>query len=199
MSLEDYKKKRDFEKTPEPEESKKKTKGEELAFVVQRHKATHLHYDLRLESKGILKSWAIPKGPSMNPADKRLAMMVDDHPYDYRTFEGVIPKGNYGAGIVEIWDEGTYIPLTPDTKKPTKGSNLAKYIKKGSFKFILEGKKLKGEFALVKIKQNDDNSWLLIKHKDQFAVPTQYNSEDLTPASSQINKELKKKKKKEDK
>lgn len=199
MSLEDYKKKRNFEKSPEPAESKEKTKEKELAFVVQRHKATRLHYDLRLESKGVLKSWAIPKGPSMNPKDKRLAMMVEDHPYDYRTFEGVIPKGNYGAGIVEIWDEGMYIPLTPDKKKTSKGSSVPKYLKEGSLKFILAGKKLKGEFALVKIKQNDDNSWLLIKHKDEFAVQTEYNSEDFTPASSPINKELKKKKKKEDK
>ncbi|MGE5343939.1 MAG: DNA polymerase ligase N-terminal domain-containing protein [Candidatus Omnitrophota bacterium] len=202
MSLSDYQRKRNFKKTPEPA-GIKKTQKKELIFVVQRHKARHLHYDLRLEMQGVLKSWAIPKGPSMNPADRRLAMMVEDHPYDYRTFEGIIPEGNYGAGIVEIWDQGTYIPLTSDKKKPTTENVLVKWIKKGSLKFILQGKKLKGEFALVKIKPRDDheedNVWLLIKHNDEFAVHSPYNSEDLTPPSSLITEELKKKKKKEGK
>jgi bifunctional non-homologous end joining protein LigD len=194
MSLKEYKEKRDFEKTPEPGENEKKSKDKELAFVVQRHKARRLHYDLRLESKGVLKSWAIPKGPSMNPKDKRLAMFVEDHPFDYRTFEGVIPEGNYGAGIVEIWDEGTYKPLTPDKKKTTSGNKVVQYIKDGVVKFVLEGKKLKGEFALIKLKNRDDNSWLLIKDNDEYAVHENYDSEYLTPASSPINKELQKNK-----
>lgn len=197
MSLEEYKKKRDFEKSPEPKEGEKKSNVKELAFVVHRHKASRLHYDFRLESKGVLKSWAIPKGPSMNPKDKRLSMMVDDHPYDYKDFEGVIPKGTYGAGIVEIWDKGTYKTLTADKKKPTKGDNLSKYLKNEEVKLSLEGEKLKGEFALVKIKQRDDNSWLLIKANDEHAVHKKYDPEDLTPEDSPINKEKKSKKKDE--
>ncbi|MEO6405608.1 MAG: DNA polymerase ligase N-terminal domain-containing protein [Ferruginibacter sp.] len=190
MSLAKYKEKRNFKVTPEPS-SVKKVATKKLSFVVQRHKASHLHYDFRLEMDGVLKSWAVPKGPSLNPADKRLAMMVEDHPYDYKDFTGIIPEGNYGAGIVEIWDKGSYTALTDDAKADDE-KLLKAGLKAGSLKFVLKGKKLKGEFALVKLKNNKagDNSWLLIKHNDAFAVQDEYNSEEETPASSPINKWL---------
>src|SRR3982751_2404600 len=163
MALELYKKKRNFKETPEPEGKTKSSKAK-LSFVVQRHKASHLHYDFRLEMDGVLKSWAVPKGPSLNPKDKRLAMMVEDHPYDYKDFKGVIPEG-YGAGIVEIWDKGYYTDIENSGKDAEK--KLKAGLKAGSLKFILYGKKLKGEFALVKLKSDEGNAWLLIKHKDE--------------------------------
>lgn len=169
MGLKEYKKKRSFSKTPEPAGHVTK-KGKELRFVIQKHHASRLHYDFRLEMEGVLKSWAVPKGPSMNPADKRLAMMVEDHPYDYRTFEGIIPKGNYGAGDVIIWDEGTYEPLHPGSE-----TELLEGLKKGDLKFILHGHKLNGEFVLAKMKNAEKNAWLLIKHHDVYA-----NKEDVT-------------------
>lgn len=187
MSLVKYKQKRDFKVTPEPQSGKNSSK--ELSFVVQRHKASQLHYDFRLEIENVLKSWAVPKGPSLNPNDKRLAMMVEDHPYDYKDFKGVIPEG-YGAGIVEIWDKGTYTGVdekgnTIDEKK------LKASLKAGNLKFNLKGKKLKGEFALVKLKNDEKgNSWLLIKHKDKYAVNTSYDSEKETAKNSPINKWL---------
>jgi len=182
MSLELYHKKRNFKKTPEPESgTDKKTKS--LIFVVQRHKASHLHYDFRLEMDGTMKSWAVPKGPSMNPKDKRLAMMVEDHPVSYASFQGIIPEGNYGAGIVEIWDNGTY-ELGEENK------NGIQAIKKGSLKVVLKGKKLKGKFALVQLKNAESNSWLLIKDRDDFATDEVYNSELETPKTSPINKAL---------
>ena len=169
MALTQYKKKRSFKDTPEPVGGKpSKT---ELRFVVQKHAASHLHYDFRLEMEGVLKSWAVPKGPSLNPADKRLAMMVEDHPYDYRNFEGIIPEGNYGAGTVIVWDEGNYSSLEPGTKKEQE-KILLKQLKAGSIKIIMNGEKLKGEFALVKLKDAKGNAWLLIKHNDDFAKTT---------------------------
>lgn len=187
MSLTKYKRKRNFKESPEPSGRKKKS-GDTLSFVVQRHKASRLHYDLRLEMEGVLKSWAVPKGPSMDPEDKRLAMMVEDHPYDYKDFAGVIPSG-YGAGIVEIWDKGTYTPLKEYEAEGEKG--LLRALKQGSLKFVLKGRKLKGEFALVKLKGKnaEDNAWLLIKHRDKYAKED-YDSERETPKNSPINKWL---------
>lgn len=192
MALSLYKKKRNFKETSEPAGKLKKSEAK-LSFVIQRHKASRLHYDFRLEMDGVLKSWAVPKGPSLNPKDKRLAMMVEDHPYDYKDFAGIIPEGNYGAGIVEIWDSGTYTDIDNSEKK-TAEKNLKAGLKSGDFKFQLFGKKLKGEFVLVKLKGKEDNSWLLIKHKDKYAVDTDYNSEDDTLKSSPINKFLSEKK-----
>ena len=193
MSLTKYKQKRNFDETKEPAGSKKRSEGK-LIFVVQRHKASRLHYDFRLEMDGVLKSWAVPKGPSMNPKDKRLAMMVEDHPYDYKDFAGIIPEGNYGAGIVEIWDSGTYSDIEASPKKEAE-KNLNKGLKKGDLKFVLKGKKLKGEFVLVNM-HKDDNSWLLIKHRDKYAVDSDYDSEEETPKNSPINKALAQKKSK---
>lgn len=184
-ALEKYKQKRNFTETSEPQ-GKKKSSEKELRFVVQRHAASRLHYDFRLEMAGVLKSWAVPKGPSLNPADKRLAMMVEDHPYDYRTFEGTIPKGNYGAGEVEIWDEGTYEPLQKQSRKKDE-TVLLEELKAGSLKFILQGKKLKGEFALVRLKSAEqENAWLLIKHRDKYAIDEEYNAEEFTKKTSKV-------------
>jgi bifunctional non-homologous end joining protein LigD len=192
MGLNEYNSKRNFDQSPEPKGEREKD-AVNLAFVVQRHKATQLHYDFRLEVDGVLKSWAVPKGPSMNPEDKRLAMMVEDHPYDYKDFKGIIPDGNYGAGIVEIWDNGSYLDLVEEEKKGIE-KKMLESIEKGNLKFRLFGHKLKGEFALVKLhtSKGKDNAWLLIKHKDEFAVTEKYNSEDFIDEDSPINEWLKK-------
>lgn len=193
MPLNEYHSKRNFQDTPEPKGKTKRKKGE-LRFVVQRHAASRLHYDFRLEMDGVLKSWAVPKGPSLYPDDKRLAMMVEDHPFEYRTFEGTIPKGNYGAGEVEIWDEGTYEAIH-STQGKTDDKVLLEELKEGSLKIRLQGKKLKGEFALVKIKNpKDDNAWLLIKHKDKFAVQEAYDAEEHTAKNSKVTAYLASKK-----
>ncbi|PWW30971.1 DNA polymerase ligase N-terminal domain-containing protein [Chryseobacterium sp. AG844] len=191
MALKDYHNKRKFDETSEPEGKTKKSK-DKLIFVIQRHAASRLHYDFRLEMEGVLKSWAVPKGPSLDPKDKRLAMMVEDHPYDYKDFEGNIPEGNYGAGQVEVWDSGTYEPLEENSKLSDE-KELLKELHAGSLKFILHGKKLKGEFALVKMKNNDDNSWLLIKHKDKFAE-SPYDAEENTSPKSLVTQFLEEKK-----
>lgn len=179
MSLSLYKKKRSFSKTPEPEGKKKPVSRKGLKFVVQKHDASHLHYDFRLEMEGVLKSWAVPKGPSMNPDDKRLAMMVEDHPYDYRTFEGTIPEGNYGAGTVMVWDEGVYEAMEHDAEPVKKQEKLLlSELEKGDLKIVLHGAKLKGAFALVKMKGRGENSWLLIKKKDSEASETDITKKD---------------------
>ena len=189
MALKEYKKKRTFTDTPEPRGGK--PLGKTLQFVVQKHAASRLHYDFRLEMEGVLKSWAIPKGPSLNPADKRLAMQVEDHPFDYKDFEGIIPAGNYGAGTVMVWDEGTYEPL--EETKATKAAQdkvLLKELHNGSLKFRLNGKKLKGEFALVQTKGRGDNSWLLIKHRDKYATEKPVTEKDKSVLSKKTLEQI---------
>src|SRR4030095_7407326 len=156
-SLSEYKKKRKFDKTPEPGPKKKRTKSGRI-FVIQKHRATALHYDFRLEADGVLKSWAVPKGPSLDPKVRRLAMQVEDHPVDYADFEGVIPEGEYGGGTVMVWDNGIYAP--------EKDESVSKALAKGELKFAVLGKKLKGGFVLVRTR---DRQWLLMKHKDEYA------------------------------
>lgn len=188
MGLTEYKKRRSFEETPEPTGGK--PAKNKLVFVIQKHDASRLHYDFRLELNGVLKSWAVPKGPSLNPADKRLAMHVEDHPFDYKNFEGIIPEGNYGAGTVIIWDEGTYEPLEPAKTKKEQEALLIKGYEKGSLKFRMHGQKLKGEFALVKMKGREANSWLLIKHRDEFASKEDVTEEDKSVISGKTIDEL---------
>jgi bifunctional non-homologous end joining protein LigD len=175
MSLDEYKRKRRFEETPEP--PPKVEKQSRHRFVVQRHAATRLHYDFRLEMAGVLKSWAVPKGPSLDPADKRLAMQVEDHPVSYFDFEGTIPQGNYGGGTVMVWDAGTWEPLSPVPVNgeyvPGTEKEAAAMLAKGDLKFRLKGKRLRGDFALVHIKGragSKGNEWLLIKKKDDDVV-----------------------------
>jgi bifunctional non-homologous end joining protein LigD len=165
MPLEQYRAKRNLRKTPEPAAKTARSRGRPI-FVVQEHHATRLHYDFRLEADGVLKSWAVPKGPSMDPADKRLAVHVEDHPLAYAKFKGTIPEGQYGAGEVFIWDNGTYDNLLADKPSPL---TVTQGIDAGHLEFELHGKKLKGRFALVRMKrvgENKDN-WLLIKMKDK--------------------------------
>jgi bifunctional non-homologous end joining protein LigD len=167
MELKTYESKRKFEKTPEPKPGLRR-KGKCLVFVVQKHAARALHYDLRLELDRVLKSWAVPKGPSLDPSVKRLAVMVEDHPFDYKDFEGLIPDHNYGAGSVIVWDRGFYQhPSAQDEKESER--LLREGLQKGDLKFVLEGEKLQGEFALVKTRK-DEKSWLLLKKKDRYAT-----------------------------
>ncbi|HKZ80463.1 MAG TPA: DNA polymerase ligase N-terminal domain-containing protein [Pyrinomonadaceae bacterium] len=156
-SLTEYKKKRRFNKTPEPGPKKRRTRTGHL-FVVQKHRATRLHYDFRLEADGVLKSWAVPKGPSLDPTVRRLAMEVEDHPVDYAKFEGVIPEGEYGGGTVMVWDYGTYDPESED---------VGEALRKGELKFSLNGEKLKGSWVLVRTR---GRQWLLIKHRDYYTM-----------------------------
>src|SRR5574338_151759 len=194
MVLEKYKQKRNFQSTPEPSgdpglaaaRAKKAKPKQGLFFCVQKHLASHLHYDFRLEWKGVLLSWAVPKGPSLDPKTRRLAMHVEDHPIEYGTFEGVIPEG-YGAGIVMLWDQGTWTPDVDD---------VAAALKKGDLKFTLDGFKLKGSWVLVRTKGGGwsrssgggDRSWLLIKHKDDWAG--QVDIAESAPLSVKSNGDL---------
>lgn len=181
MPFEDYQKKRNFDSTSEPKAESIST-GESspgeaipikskdmLKFVVHKHFASHLHFDLRLELDGVLKSWAVPKGPSINPKDKKLAVMVEDHPLEYKDFEGIIPEGNYGAGKVYIWDYGTYHALDTDDMQQSSRI-LREGLEKGHMTFILSGEKLRGEFALIRLKKASPKDWLLIKKNDEFAA-----------------------------
>ena len=171
MTLAKYKEKRNFKVTPEPsgDASAKKAADEKRLYVIQKHRATQLHYDFRLEFEGVLLSWAVPKGPSLDPSVKRLAMQVEDHPVDYGGFEGVIPEGEYGGGTVMVWDTGTWTPESPD---------IAEALKKGDLKFQLHGKKLRGSWVLVRTR---DRQWLLIKHRDYYI--TEEDVTEIAPAS----------------
>src|SRR3954452_13509453 len=167
--LAEYRRKRDFTRTEEPPGGSAASK-QKLAFVIQKHAASHLHYDLRLELDGVMKSWAVPKGPSLDPTVKRLAMQVEDHPIEYNTFEGTIPKGEYGGGTVMVWDRGTYTygGTNPDPEEGLRGG-----LQKGDVKFILNGKRLKGSWVLVRTRSDSSGKpqWLLIKNKDDYAQP----------------------------
>lgn len=164
MALAKYRAKRDFKVTAEPEGAKRpRRRASDLSFVVQKHQASHLHYDFRLEWAGVLLSWAVPKGPSLDPSVKRLAMEVEDHPVEYGGFEGTIPEGQYGGGTVMVWDSGTWEPEVDDVEAA---------VQSGSLKFTLHGAKLKGSWALVRTRravQSGRASWLLIKHRDRYA------------------------------
>jgi bifunctional non-homologous end joining protein LigD len=183
MTLAKYKEKRNFKVTPEPSggAAAKKAPDKQRLYVIQKHRATQLHYDFRLEFEDVLLSWAVPKGPSLDPSVKRLAMQVEDHPVDYGGFEGVIPEGEYGGGTVMVWDTGTWTPESPD---------IAEALKKGDLKFALHGKKLHGSWVLVRTHgwgSSSGKSWLLIKHRDEFA-----STEDIvaTEPKSAVSKRL---------
>ena len=171
MALAEYRKKRHFNKTSEPAGKPTTRKAaRQLSYVIQKHAATRLHYDFRLELDGVLKSWAVPKGPSFDPTEKRLAVEVEDHPIEYQTFEGVIPEGQYGGGTVMVWDRGLWIPEVPDVDAALKA---------GQLKFELKGAKLRGSWALVRtgIGGSPRTKWLLIKHRDEYASTTDITEE----------------------
>jgi bifunctional non-homologous end joining protein LigD len=184
VSLAKYHEKRDFKRTPEPLGKSKPTRAlkDSLAYVVQKHRASQLHYDFRLEFGGVLLSWAVPKGPSLDPSVKRLAMQVEDHPLDYATFEGVIPEGGYGGGTVMVWDNGTWTAESKDVEGA---------LKSGDLKFTLHGAKLRGSWGLVRTRGfggRPDKSWLLIKHRDRFASTKDVTAE--LPRSTVSNRLL---------
>jgi bifunctional non-homologous end joining protein LigD len=182
MKLNEYRKKRNFSATPEPQgaaSAEKKGTGS-LIYAIQKHMASHLHYDLRLEWRGVLLSWAVPKGPSLDPTVKRLAMQTEDHPIEYADFEGVIPPGQYGAGTVMLWDKGTWEPESPDVDASLQA---------GEIKFTIHGKKLQGSWILVHTRgfgSNPDRSaWLLIKHRDQYASTRDITQDEPRSVASQ--------------
>ncbi|HEX2968355.1 MAG TPA: DNA ligase D [Bacteroidales bacterium] len=192
MALEKYKQKRNRKATPEPFGGKS-SDSKSLHFVVQKHDARRLHYDFRLEMEGVLKSWAVPKGPSTNPDDRRLAMMVEDHPFDYRNFEGIIPEGEYGGGTVIVWDEGAYESADlPGKSKKEQEKALLKGINGGKVKIILHGQKLKGKFVLVKYKDKEDNSWFLMKMHDEESSSDDITKQDKSVRSGKTIEEVEK-------
>ncbi len=180
MPLNEYRKKRRFDVTTEPEgKEPPKTKAKKLLYVIQKHRASQLHYDFRLEWNGVLLSWAVPKGPSVDPSVKRLATPVEDHPLEYGDFEGVIPEGEYGGGTVMVWDTGSWIPEVPDVEEA---------LRKGELKFTLRGKKLKGSWVLVRTRgfgKSPKPSWLLIKHRDAYASDTDITLDEPRSAVSE--------------
>ncbi|MBA3344176.1 MAG: hypothetical protein H0T44_02585 [Gemmatimonadales bacterium] len=181
--LAEYRRKRDFTRTAEPAGGGVRA-ARKLAFVIQKHAASHLHFDLRLELDGVMKSWAVPKGPSLDPAVKRLAMQVEDHPIEYNSFEGTIPKGEYGGGTVMLWDRGTYTFAGDD---PRPEDALRRGYEKGDFKILLRGKRLRGSWVLVRTRRGDERrpQWLLIKHRDEFAqAESDIVAEELTSVAT---------------
>src|SRR6187397_379585 len=192
-SLREYSAKRTFTATPEPPAAIAEGRGGPLLFVVQQHRASRLHYDFRLECDGVLKSWAVPKGPSLDPNEKRLAVQTEDHPFDYASFEGVIPPGQYGAGEVIVWDCGVY---SPDEGGETWFHDRARAeeeirtgLAKGKLSILLRGEKLKGSFALVKTKEA--KQWLLLKHKDRYAAPVDVTARNRSVLSAMAVEDLK--------
>ncbi len=166
-ALAEYNRKRDFSRTAEPAGKVPRTKGKALRFVIQKHDASHLHFDFRLELDGVMKSWAVPKGPSLDPSMKRLAMEVEDHPISYNTFEGTIPQGEYGGGTVMLWDRGTY-----EAEDGGGVESLREGYRRGDLKITLHGKRLEGSWVLVRMKRPGRPQWLLIKHNDEHADST---------------------------
>jgi bifunctional non-homologous end joining protein LigD len=173
--LSEYNRKRDFTRTREPSGTVPRAKGKTLHFVVQKHAASHLHYDFRLELDGVMKSWAVPKGPSLDPSVRRLAMEVEDHPISYNTFEGTIPPGEYGGGTVMLWDQGTY-----EAEDGGGVESLRRGYEKGDLKVVLHGKRLKGAWVLVRMKRPGRPQWLLIKHRDGTEDPSRDLTEQFT-------------------
>ena len=185
--LAEYNAKRDFTRTREPAGKVPKAKGKALHFVIQKHAASHLHFDFRLELDGVMKSWAVPKGPSLDPSVKRLAMEVEDHPISYNTFEGTIPEGEYGGGTVMLWDRGTY-----EAEDGGGAESLREGYRRGDLKFVMRGKRLKGSWVLVRMKRPGRPQWLLIKHNDEEADPTHdiAESETRSVASKRTMEEI---------
>ncbi|RYY62309.1 MAG: 3'-phosphoesterase [Chitinophagaceae bacterium] len=184
MGLQEYNSKRDFKITREPKGTM--DRSNKHRFVIQRHEARRLHYDLRLEMDGVLKSWAVPKGPSMNSAEKRFAVMTEDHPVSYLPFKGRIPEKHYGGGTMEIWDKGKFIPVDEDMNELTD-RQAAAALKKGELKIFLKGKQIEGGYVLIRLK-NGEKNWLLIKHNDEYNVRKPYDAEKHPPISRKDGK-----------
>jgi bifunctional non-homologous end joining protein LigD len=183
MGLKEYRQKRNFQETKEPAGRQISARQGALEFVVQEHHASHLHYDFRLEVNGVLKSWAVPKGPSIDPAEKRLAIQVEDHPFEYRLFEGIIPAGSYGAGTVKIWDQGTYIAEGASTRQENEHL-MQRGLQEGRLNIIMKGRKLKGAFSLIRLHGKTSKQWLLIKKRNKIAKSSRrgpFGPRPLTP------------------